>query len=242
MSGLQKNVASQKYRVFAFDTTDGTAKTGDAAQITAKIDKDWAGAGATDDTNPTEVEDGYYLFTLTQAETNADVIDFYPESSTGSIQVIGVPGTVYTVPPNFSALGVESDGDLTKVNLCATTTTNTDMVTEPPTAAAVVNEWESQSQDDPTGFHVNVKEVSDTAQTANDNGADINTLITQVGTAGDGLTAINLPNQTMDIIGDITGNLSGSVGSVTAEVDADVKKINAVTITGDGDGTPFDVT
>ena len=32
---------------------------------------------------------------------------------------------------------------------------------------------------------------------------------------GSTLTAINLPNQTMDIIGNITGNLSGSVGSLT---------------------------
>lgn len=37
----------------------------------------------------------------------------------------------------------------------------------------------------------------------------------EIGTAGAGLTNINLPNQTMDIVGDITGNLSGSVGSVT---------------------------
>lgn len=37
----------------------------------------------------------------------------------------------------------------------------------------------------------------------------------QIGVAGAGLTNINLPNQTMDIIGNITGNLSGSVGSVT---------------------------
>lgn len=42
------------------------------------------------------------------------------------------------------------------------------------TAEAIVNEWESQSQADPTGFHVNVLEVGGTAQTANDNGADIN--------------------------------------------------------------------
>ena len=39
-----------------------------------------------------------------------------------------------------------------------------------------------------------------------------------IGAAGAGLTAINLPNQTMDIVGDITGNLSGSVGSVTGAV------------------------
>jgi len=37
----------------------------------------------------------------------------------------------------------------------------------------------------------------------------------RIGAAGASLTNINLPNQTMDIIGDITGNLSGSVGSVT---------------------------
>lgn len=41
---------------------------------------------------------------------------------------------------------------------------------------------------------------------------------TEIGAAGAGLTNINLPNQTMDIVGNITGNLSGSVGSVTGAV------------------------
>lgn len=40
----------------------------------------------------------------------------------------------------------------------------------------------------------------------------------EIGVAGAGLTNINLPNQTMDIVGNITGNLSGSVGSVTGAV------------------------
>lgn len=40
----------------------------------------------------------------------------------------------------------------------------------------------------------------------------------EIGAAGAGLTNINLPNQTMDIVGSITGNVSGSVGSVTAGV------------------------
>jgi len=43
---------------------------------------------------------------------------------------------------------------------------------------------------------------------------DTDSLVTTVGAAGAGLTAINLPNQTMDI----TGNLSGSVGSVNGGV------------------------
>jgi len=48
------------------------------------------------------------------------------------------------------------------VTLVGTCTTNTDMVTEPPTAAAIVNEWETQSQADPTGFRVNVMEILST--------------------------------------------------------------------------------
>jgi hypothetical protein len=40
----------------------------------------------------------------------------------------------------------------------------------------------------------------------------------EIGAAGAGLTNINLPNQTMDIVGNITGNLSGSVGSVSGAV------------------------
>ena len=44
----------------------------------------------------------------------------------------------------------------------------------------------------------------------------------EIGAAGAGLTNINLPNQTMDIVGNITGNLSGSVGSVTGLTNATV--------------------
>jgi hypothetical protein len=40
----------------------------------------------------------------------------------------------------------------------------------------------------------------------------------EIGAAGAGLTAINLPDQTMNIVGNVTGNLSGSVGSVTGAV------------------------
>ena len=88
---LQKNVAGQKWIVFAFDRTDNVPKAGDAANITANLRIDGGGADATDDTNPTELEDGYYVFDLTQAETNGDNIVILPASSTGDIQVIGCP-------------------------------------------------------------------------------------------------------------------------------------------------------
>ena len=49
-------------------------------------------------------------------------------------------------------------------------------------------------------------------------GVDVVDLKTQIGVAGAGLTAIDLPDQTMNI----TGNLSGSVGSVTGNVGGNV--------------------
>jgi len=113
---MEKNVAGQIWIVFAFDRTDNTPLTGDAAQITGNLRIDGGAANAIDDTNPTELEDGYYAFELTQAETDGDLILIAPVSSTSDIQVIGVPGTYQTVAPNSNALGIESDGDITQVN------------------------------------------------------------------------------------------------------------------------------
>jgi hypothetical protein len=108
--GIRKNQSGQKWRVFAFDRTTNLPKTGDAANITAKIKKDWGANTATNDTNPTETEDGYYEFDLTQAESAADWLDLYPESTTPNIQVIGVPGGMPTVPDNFQDAVIDADG------------------------------------------------------------------------------------------------------------------------------------
>lgn len=107
-----KNVASQKIAFFAFDITTGAAKTGDAANITGYVDKDWAGVNALGDTSATEISSsnaaGWYLFDLAQAETNADALLFSAKSSTGSIAVVGQQ--VYTTPPNFSTFLITSAG------------------------------------------------------------------------------------------------------------------------------------
>ncbi len=63
----------------------------------------------------------------------------------------------------------------------------------------------------------------------------------RIGAAGAGLSNINLPNQTMDITGNITGNLSGSVGSVTGAVGSVTGAVGLVTgavgsVTGNVDG------
>lgn len=100
---LYKNVASQKVAVFAYDTAADAGKTGDAANITGEISKDGGTSAATNDTNPTELDatdhPGIYLFDLTQAETNADLIVLTAVSSTDGVQID--PVIIYTTPGNF---------------------------------------------------------------------------------------------------------------------------------------------
>jgi len=80
-----------------------------------------------------------------------------------------------------------------------------------PTATEIVDEWETQSQADPTGFHVNVKEVNGTAQTA----GDIPALVTTVDTVVDGIqTDLN--------------NATDGLGALKTEIDANETKIDAI--------------
>lgn len=66
-----------------------------------------------------------------------------------------------------------------------------------------------------------------TGATVAANLVDIEGQTDDIGVAGAGLTAINLPDQTMNITGNITGNLSGSVGSVTGNVGGSVASVTA---------------
>ena len=93
---MQKNTAGQKWVVYAWDTTGPSPKTGDASNITANLRIDGGAANPVDDTNPTELEDGYYVFDITQVESNGDLILIAPASATGNIQVRGVPEALYT--------------------------------------------------------------------------------------------------------------------------------------------------
>ena len=90
-----KNTAGQSYRVFAFNRTTSEPVTGIAATITAKLSKDYGSLVASSDVNPTETEDGYYLFTLSQAETNCDDLAIYPESASSGVSVIGCPANLH---------------------------------------------------------------------------------------------------------------------------------------------------
>lgn len=109
-----KNVASQKIAVFAFDTTTSAPKTGDAANITAYVSKDWGTVTALGDTSATEMDatnaKGWYLFDLTQAETNADALLFSGKSTTANVSIVGA--MLFTTPPNFSTQSIDSTGNV----------------------------------------------------------------------------------------------------------------------------------
>lgn len=96
-----KNVAS-KFVVFAFDATTNVPKTGDAANITAYVSKDYGTVTVLGDTSATEMDatnaPGYYLFDAAQAETNGDELMVSGKSSTANIKVIGAPAIIYTRP------------------------------------------------------------------------------------------------------------------------------------------------
>jgi len=95
---LVKN-AAQKIHVYAYDSTTGAAKTGDAGNITAYVSLDGT-ANAVDDTNPAEVDatnmPGVYVFDLTEAETDCDAFALYAKSSTSDVRLEPIIGFTTT--------------------------------------------------------------------------------------------------------------------------------------------------
>jgi hypothetical protein len=90
---MYKNTASQKVALFSFNTSNGLPKTGDASNMTGYVTKDWGTVTVLGTSTPTEMDatnaPGWYVFTLTQAETNADALLFTAKSSTSLISVVG---------------------------------------------------------------------------------------------------------------------------------------------------------
>lgn len=97
----RKNTSGQKLTVFAYDSTTNAPKTGDAANITAYVDKDNGGLNALADTSASEKSNtnakGYYTFDLSQAETDATKLEFSAKSSTANVVVIAKPEVTWTI-------------------------------------------------------------------------------------------------------------------------------------------------
>lgn len=132
-----KNKSGQSIGVFAYDAATGAPKTGDAANITAYLSKDFGSPAATNDTNPTELSSanapGWYVFDLTQAETNAEVLALAAKSSTAGVLVDPVQAfTADSTVATATALST-LDGKVATASALSTldgkVATNTDMNT-----------------------------------------------------------------------------------------------------------------
>jgi hypothetical protein len=140
-----------------------------------------------------------------------DTADIQPNYATAA-ELAKVPKSDGTSSWNATALAaINAECDTALTDYGANTTT-------PPTAASIADAvWDETL----------------TAHATADSGAvyvkDILTDTAEIGAAGAGLTNINLPDQTMNITGDITGNLSGSVGSVTGAVGSVTGAVGSVT-------------
>jgi len=132
------------------------------------------------------------IYTVTFTQTNASIVRIYSQAG-GSPAVTDIYDGAFDWPYNqvdLIQIGTVSqsvtdlkdfadtgyDPATHSVVLVNTTTANTDLVT----AAAVVNEWETQSQADPNGFQVNVITVNSVATNLNElmDAADTDKVVT----------------------------------------------------------------
>jgi hypothetical protein len=227
---MKKNVASQLISAQMVSASDGSDQTTGTCNVAVEIDG-VAGTGGT----ATHIANGKWEYAPIQADTNGDYLTFQFVISgaiTHTVQVY--PQFPQTVDNNVLAAG-------------ATGFAAIDTVVDAIKAV--------------TDLLPNAGALSDLATILVDTGTDIPALIaaldvvvdrveadtqdiqTQIGTAGANLTAINLPDQTMNITGSITGNLTGSVGSNLelgpSEVNAEVvDALNVDTYAEPGQGAP----
>lgn len=153
-----KNIAGQKFAIYAYDKSADAPKTGDSGKITGSISKDAGARSALTDTNPTELDatyfPGVYTFDATQAESNADMIIVQALSDTSGVSIeplIIYPTDVSLYKADVTSLAQEStleevsskmDASLTEIEALRVILDNPDSfkadVSELATAAAII--------------------------------------------------------------------------------------------------------
>jgi hypothetical protein len=238
---VKKNAASQSIGAEMITAADGTGFTG-SVSVLVTIDNgtQTAGGGAA----PAHKGNGYHSYTPTQAETNGDHIAFtftgagaipatiqvytnFPQTADHTAAIADIPTNAeFNARTLASADYFDPATDLVtlaavthtgaiipNVTLVATTTTNTDMV-------GTDNALLAASYTPPDNASI-------TSILADTNELQLN--------QGNWVTATGFStfNPATDPVAVVT--------SVTNELSVNIAKINGVTITGDGSGSPFDV-
>jgi hypothetical protein len=254
-----KNVASQKVIVYAFDSTTNLPKTGDAANLTAYVSKDYGAVTVLGDTSATEMDatnaKGYYLFDLTQGETNGDTLLFSAKSSTANIVVIGSPATVFTNPPNFTSTSIDSNGRVDVIKIAGTTQTARDIGASVLLASGQKVDVDTiKTNPVVNGGTVTFPTNSTLASTTNITAGTITTAttatnLTNAPTAGDFTAAMKTslnaatPASVTGAVGSVTGAVGSVTGNVGGNVVGSVASVTAgVTVTTNNDKTGYALT
>ena len=82
-----RNAAGQGVYIYAHNATADAPKTGDAANITAKLSKGGSAWVDTATVNPSEIGRGVYWYPLSQAETDTGALALMPVSGTGGVAI-----------------------------------------------------------------------------------------------------------------------------------------------------------
>ena len=150
----------------------------------------------------------------------ADVWAVATRLLTAGTNIVLAKGTGVTGFNDLSAAQVNTEVDtaLADVRLDELLAADSDIDgAAPPTVGSVFHELMSK-----TAGSFTFDQTTDSLEALRDN----------TGTAGAGLTAIDLPDQTFNLTGNITGNISGSVGSVTAAITLPTIPVDWITSSG----------
>ena len=201
-----KNTASQKIGAQLVSATDGSNFTG-TVTVYVTVDAGTQTIGSVGSGICTSEGKGLHTYAPSQAETNGDHLAFTFEGTgavTATVQVYTIAGDAFT--RLGAPAGASVSADLVVID-------------------NFVDDLETRLSAVRAGYLDN---LSAGAAALEATAQSVLTDTAEIGTAGAGLTNIDLPNQTMNITGNLTGNVSGSVGSVTAGVTLAAAAVQAI--------------
>ena len=206
----KKNTSSQKFNVLAVNTSTSLPITGDSANITAKISIDSGAFASLADTNPTELDatnaPGVYVFDLSQAETNGDVLTIIPSSTTANVQIDIL--NIYTV--DLATYKADVSGLATAISLGVTDGKCTSILTD--TGTTIPAQITGLNNFDPASDTVaNVTLVATTTTNTDMRGTD----------NAAAASSLSITNSSVNTIKAVTNNLpdSGALSSLATASD-----------------------
>lgn len=200
-------------------TTPASFKSGETVSDTA-YSKDGAGAWTTlaiIDTVAEIASTGVYEIDLTAAEMNHDQVMIKMTSAAGADTAFLFDMRSELASDNYTRLGAPAGASISADIADVPTVSEFNART---LASADYFDWTTDT----------VANVS-TVATLSGHTAQTGDSFARIGLAGAGLTNIDLPNQTMDITGNLSGSVgsvTGAVGSVTAAVTIDASSVDAI--------------